>query len=171
MEKPAAKIFTVLFYITFMLFLGSVIVKNVQIMSIIEFGTTDFRQSLSIEKELGSYHTFSQYSLYIYILYPAVIFAAIGFLRTTQRKIKKEGWLLICSILLFLFVPVELFCFWLDWKIIGLNYWGEWPVEEFRKAFSIRLTALAGLPFVAQLCYFTIPIFIIFKPLQKQNSE
>ena len=74
---------------------------------------------------------------------------------------------MMSAILLYVFVPVELYCYWLDWKIVGLNYWGNWPLEEFRKVLLMRLTALAGLPFIAQMCYYTIPIFIIFKPLQK----
>ena len=144
--------------------------KNIEVGTLIEFGTVQFRSGLTIEQERTTYAELAKYSIVTIILYAVVIASAAGYLVTSQRSKRSEGWLLMSAILLFIFVPVELYCFWLDWKLIGLQYWGAWPIEEFRKTFLNRITALAGLPFIAQLCYFTIPIFIIFKPLHKKES-
>lgn len=143
--------------------------KNIQIGNLLEFGTVELKQTLTVEVERTAYDTIAKLSVIIFIFYPFVLIAGISYLKTTQRTMKNEGWLLMCTILLFMFVPVEIYCFWLDWKIVGLNYWGEWPLEEFRKAFVLRLTAFAGLPFIGQLCYYTIPILVIFKPFRKST--
>lgn len=171
MEKTSAKIFLILFIISATAWIAASSVKNYRAGMLFEFGTVQFRNDLNVEKERSSYDQIAQSSIVTMSLYPLVLLTAAGFLATTRRTFRKDGWLLMSTILLFGFIPVELYCYWLDWKLIGLNYWGDWPLEEFRKAIVLRMTALAGLPFIAQLCYYTIPIFVIFKPLQKKNDE
>jgi hypothetical protein len=170
MEKVTAKIFLTLLILSAAVWMTASSVKNYQTGRLFEFGTAEFTQGLSAETERDIYRTISEQSVVIFITYPLVILFAAGYAATTRRTFRRDGWLMMSGILLFLFIPVELYCFWLDWKLVGLNYWGEWPLEEFRKAITVRLTALAGLPFIAQLCYYTIPIFIIFKPLQHRDQ-
>ncbi len=169
MENFKSKIFLFVLLASALCWLGAGIMKNLQVGELLEFGTIEFKQTLVPESERVSYDAIAKYSIIIIITYPLVIISAIGYLMTTTRSVKRDGWLLMSAILLFMFIPVELYCFWLDWKIIGLNYWGEWPLEEFRKAFVLRLTALAGLPFIAQLCYYTIPVLLLWKPLTKKD--
>jgi len=169
MENSRSTFFLVIFTISALCWLGAGILKNFQIGNLLEFGTVELKQTLTAEVERTAYDTIAKLSVIIFIFYPLVLISGISYLKTTHRIMKNEGWLLMSTILVLMFIPVEFYCFWLDWKIVGLNYWGEWPLEEFRKAFLQRLTALAGLPFVAQLCYYTIPILVIFKPLRKST--
>lgn len=171
MENTKSKLFMTAFVLSASCWLGTEIMKNIQIGNLLEFGTIEFKQSISGEFERATYNAIAHYSVIIFIAYPLTLMSFIGYLITTKRTFKNDGWLMMSAILLLMFIPVELYCFWLDWKIIGLNYWGAWPLEEFRKAFVLRLTALAGLPFVAQLCYYTIPILVIFKPLKKSTPS
>lgn len=148
----------------------TIIMRNITLGSLFEFGTIQFRADLTAEEERALYSSIARYAIIGAASYAAVLLFVIAFSATTAKPIKQRGWLLMSMILFFLFVPVELYCFWLDWKLIGLQYWGNWPLEEFRKALLNRVTALAGLPFIAQLCYFTIPLLIIIKPLNKTAS-
>ncbi len=170
MENLKAKFFLIIFIMTALCWLGVGILKNIKTGDLLEFGTIELKQSITSESERAAYDAIAKYSIIIFISYPLTIISAIGYLMTTSRSVKRDGWLLMSAILLLMFIPVELYCFWLDWKIIGLNYWGEWPLEEFRKAFVLRLTALAGLPFIAQLCYYTIPVLVVWKPLVTKNE-
>lgn len=169
MERFSAKIFLILFIITALLWQYSVVMKNYIAGTMLEFGTVTFREDLQQNQEEENYRAMAEHSVIVFAAYPLALVFWTGYLKSTVQSTKREGWLMMSAILLFIFIPVELYCFWLDWKIVGLSYWGDWPVEEFRKAFLNRMTALAGLPFVAQLCYFTIPIFAIFKPLSKND--
>lgn len=169
MERTSAKIFLLLLLLSAAVWLYALSVKNYEAGSLLVFGTVEFRESLDPVSERMVYDSIAQYSIIAFASYPIVLISAFAFVKTTRRSFKDDGWLLMSAILLFMFIPVELYCFWLDWKIVGLNYWGEWPLEEFRKAVLSRITALAGLPLIAQLCYFTIPIFVIFKPFQRQS--
>ena len=170
MENSKSKLFLIVFILTALCWLGVVMMKNIQIGRLLEFGTVELKKILTPESERAAYNVIAKYSVIIFITYPIVLISGIGYLMTTQRIMKNDGWLLMSATLLLIFIPVEFYCFWLDWKIVGLNYWGNWELEEFRKAFLQRLTALAGLPFVAQLCYYTIPILVILKPLKKLIS-
>lgn len=167
MEKPAAKIFLIIFILSASVWLYASSMKHYETGSLLKFGTVEFRESLDPDVERSAYDIIAKHSIIVFITYPVVLLCGFGYVTTTRRTFKEEGWLMMSAILLFLFIPVELYCFWLDWKIVGLNYWGNWELEEFRKSFLNRTAALAGLPLIAQLCYYTIPIFVIFKPFKK----
>lgn len=164
------KIFAVLLISSAAVWFYAIIMRNIAVGNVFEFGTLQFRADLTDEKERTLYSSIVQYAIIGAASYTVVLLSAIAFSATTAKPVKQRGWLLMSMILFFLFVPVEAYCFWLDWKLIGLQYWGTWPLEEFRKALLNRVTALAGLPFIAQLCYFTIPLLIIFKPLKNRAS-
>lgn len=170
MEKPITKFFLVILFLSAIVWMYASSMKHYESGLMLKFGTVEFVEHFDPVSERADYHSIAENSVIAFVSYIIVLLAGIGFVVTTRRSFKRDGWLLMSAILLFAFVPVELYCYWLDWKIVGLNYWGNWPLDEFRKALLIRLTALAGLPFIAQLCYYTIPIFIIFKPLQKTEE-
>jgi len=166
MERLPAKIFLFLFIVSASVWQYAQGTKGFHVGELFTFGTIEFRAGLDPGMERSSYASYAEHAVIAYIAYPFVLLTAAGFLRTTRRSVKEDGWLLMSAILLFMFVPVELFCFWRDWKIVGLHYWGDWPLEEFRKAVLLRVTAMAGLPFIAQLCYYTIPLVLLFKPFR-----
>jgi hypothetical protein len=170
MERTPAKIFLTMFILSSVLWLYASSMKNYYSGELLEFGTIRFVASLDPATERSVYHSLSEHSIFAAAVYPVMLLTALGYLRFTVRSFKSDGWLLMSAILLFFFIPVELYCFWLDWKLIGLNYWGEWPLEEFRKTFLHRVTALAGLPLIAQLCYFTIPVISIVQPLKREHQ-
>jgi hypothetical protein len=169
-ERTSAKVFLVLFILSAAAWLSANALKNYEAGRLLVFGTVEFQPSLDPVSERAAYTAIAQHTVVTFSAYPLVLITAFAFLKTTRRSVKEDGWLLMSAILLFMFIPVELYCFWLDWKIVGLNYWGDWPLEEFRKAVLARVTALAGMPLIAQLCYFTIPIFVIFKPLTRKHQ-
>lgn len=171
MEKPTAKVFIVLFCLSAIAWGWIKVMVTVSAGTLLEFGTVTFVENLDPAQERSVYEDIAKHSVYAFAAYPIAVISAFGYLKSTRRSLKTDGWLMMSAVLFFMFIPVEVYCFWLDWKLIGLQYWGEWPIEEFRKAFIARVTALAGMPFIAQLCYITIPFLIIIKPLQRQQHE
>jgi hypothetical protein len=171
MERLSAKIFLALFIISSIVWLSALTMNKYYAGSILKFGTVELITTLEPAQERSLYRSAAEYSIAAFISYPVVLLGAFGFLKTTRRSLRTDGWLMMSAILLFMFIPVELYCFWLDWKIVGLQYWGDWPLEEFRKATIARITALAGLPLIAQLCYFTIPIIVVWKPFVRRATD
>jgi len=169
MKKTLSKIFLTLFSLSFLLWLGISTYRTLLSDHLLQFGTAEFKTAIDPDFERQVYHDIAKYSVVIFIVYPIAILTGIGYLITTEKKFKNNGWLLMCTILFFIFVPVEAYCAVLDWKIVGLNYWGEWPIEEFRKAFLKRITVLSGAPFLAALSYYTIVILAIWQPMKRKD--
>lgn len=167
MEKIITKIFLALLIVSTLVWIGTMSVRMVTTGYLFKFETAEFKEHLEPSYERMQYHAIAKYAVINLICYPIVFLSAVGYLKTTKRTFKQEGWMLMSALLFFLFVPVEIYCMILDWKIIGLNFWGSWPLEEFRKAFLRRITAFGGAQFLAVLSYFTIIVFIYWKPLRK----
>ncbi len=171
MEKTSAKIFQLVVVLSFLSWLGIYTYRTLLCDHLLQFGAAEFKTELAPEFERSIYTTIAKYSILLFAVYPITIFSAVGYLKTTRRTMKEHGWLMMSAILFFMFIPLEIYCALLDWKIIGLNYWGNWELIEFRKAFLARITALSGLPFLAMLCYYTIIPIVIFQPLKKYKRE
>jgi len=168
-ETPKSKIAGVLFIMTALLWLAGTTFQNIASGKLLVFGTVELVQNLPEQTERSVYETIAQTAVVRMLSYPLVILFAFLYVRWTKKSFAANGWLLMSAILLFLFIPVEGYCLWREWKIVGLLYWGSWPIEEFRKAFLVRVTALGGLPMIASLCYYTIIGLIVVRPMKKKE--
>ena len=92
-------------------------------------------------------------------------------MKTCKINLKQNAWLLMCSILFFVFSPVEFYTSYLDLKFI-LLFFSEPPNhDELLKIFGERLGFLKGVPWIAILSYYTIIGIAIYKPLKKTQKE
>jgi len=113
----------------------------------------------------------SNASIVVVIAYFFVVVSAVWFMITTKLKIKENGWLLMCAILFFLFVPAEIYTNYLDIKFALLFHSSPPNHDELLKIFGERLGALSGVPVIALFCYYTIIPIAVFRPLRKKNEE
>lgn len=171
MKRPVTRASLLLFVLASAVWCAASIRSNIQTGTLLEFGTTAFRDGVPESAERAAYAALAENAVARFIAYPLLLLGAVVFVATTELSLRQNGWLLMSAILLFVFVPVELYCCWLDWKLVGLQHWGSWPLDEFRKALLARVTALAGLPFIAQLCFFTIPILALVRPLRTPTGR
>ncbi len=105
------------------------------------------------------------------IAYAVVLASAILFLKNYHVKLKENPWLLMCSILFFVFIPVEAYTSFLDIKFILLFNQRPANHDQLLKYFGERIGFLKGVPWIAVLSYYTIIGIAIFKPLQKSREE
>jgi hypothetical protein len=70
-----------------------------------------------------------------------------------------------------MFTPVEIYTTVLDMKMWLLDHAGSNDLVEFRKLFIHRLAALAGVPIIALLSYYTVIFVAIFKPFRRIHTE
>lgn len=73
------------------------------------------------------------------------------------------------AILFYLFTPVEIYTMILDAQMWYLDHIGSNDLVEFRKLFIHRLAALAGVPMIALMSYFTAIGFAVFRPFQRST--
>ena len=110
----------------------------------------------------------SNASLVVVISYAIVLISAIWFVATTKLKMKENGWLLMCTVLFFLFVPVEIYTSYLDIKFMLLFQTRPPNHDGLLQLFGERIGGLSGVPVIAVFCYYTIVPIAIFRPLKKK---
>ncbi len=149
------------------LWLGGAYVRAIIGNDLLKFGTLEFLEYIPPDAEQEIFRLLSFVSLSIIITYVAALVSSVVFLATCPFKLKEHGWLMMSAILFYLFIPVEAFTMYLDGKMIYNEFFTTVDNVVFRELFLARLGALAGTPFIATLCYYTIIGLAVFQPLKK----
>ncbi len=156
------------FILSSMMWLGSTHVRAIIGNDLLKFGTLEFEEYIVPDAEREIYRLLSFASLSVIGSYLVALGSSVVFLATCPFKVKEHGWLLMSAILFYLFVPVEIFTMVLDGRMIYTEFFTTADNQVFRQLFSARISALAGAPFVATLCYYTIIALAVFQPLKKK---
>lgn len=130
-----------------------------------------FRTSIPPDRENTIFQLMSNASLVIVISYTVVLISAVWFVLTNKLKLKENGWLIMCYILFFLFVPAEIYTNFIDVKFMLLYHSNPPNHDELLRLFGQRLGALSGVPVIALLSYYTIIPIVIFRPLKKKSTD
>ncbi|MFZ1729288.1 MAG: hypothetical protein WBQ23_01565 [Bacteroidota bacterium] len=147
-------------------------------------GSLEFDPSILPDQEQTLYQLIFASSLVVLVSYVITLISAIVVVWRIPLRMKEHGWLLMACILVFMFVPVEVFTAYLDIHFFYLWDWSKDAIAtqgpqvfmdvqtELRKTISHRIGALAGLPVMAALCYITAAITVIWQPMRKiKNNE
>ncbi|MBI1804702.1 MAG: hypothetical protein HY033_02495 [Ignavibacteriae bacterium] len=170
MERRITQVTVVVIMIGGICWLGGINIRAMIGFDLLEPGTLDFKANIHPYVERAVYSLIAQSSMVINSAYLIVWVAGVLFLRTSSFRLKEHGWLLMVAILFYLFTPVEIYAMVLDAKMWYLDNIGSNDLVEFRKIFIHRLAALAGVPMIALLSYYTAIVVAIFRPFEKRNS-
>lgn len=164
------------------LWLGGTVYRALIANELFIAGTLEFDPGIQPAQEQLLYQLIFASSIVVLISYAITLVSAIIVLWRIPLKIKENGWLLMASLLVFLFVPVEIFTAYLDIHFFWLWDWTKDAMAingaqafmdmqtELQKTVSHRIGALAGLPVMAALCYITAAIVIIWQPMRRNNE-
>ncbi len=134
-------------------------------------GTLEFSDAIAPEAEREIFRLMSQISGIIAAGYVLTLISATVFLRLVPLRLKEHGWLMMSAVLFYLFAPVEIFTMTIDAKMIYQEFFTTAGNDVFRTLFIERMAALAGVPFIALLCYYTIVGLVVFQPLKKPQLQ
>jgi hypothetical protein len=130
-------------------------------------GTVEFAEDLAPEAQREVYRLLSFSSFTVLGSYCLVLVSSAIFLATTPMRMREHGWLMMSAILFYLFVPLELYLLYLDGKMMYYEFMTTAGNETFRELFRARIGALAGAPYVATLCYYTIVALAVLQPFRR----
>ncbi len=134
-------------------------------------GSIEIDQYLSADAEREIYRLVALSSLVIIGAYCLTLAGSIVFLSTSPFRIREHPWMLMAAILLYVFVPVEVFTIVLDVRLVYQEFFTTADTAVLRELFLARLGALAGAPLVATFCYFTVVGLAVFQPFRKKSDE
>ena len=137
---------------------------------LLEPGTLTFDPLLSPSAERELFRLLSVTSLVTVAAYPVVLLSAVVFLWRSPWRLREHGWMMMSTILLFGFVPVEAFTMAIDLRMIYLEFFTTASNDDFRVLFLERVGALGGAPFIALLSYYTIIGLAAFQPLRRGRA-
>ena len=170
-QSRSNKIALVLLIAGSIFWLGSINIRALIGNELLNYDQFNFRTSIPPDRENTIFQLISNASLVVIISYFVVLISAVWFLKTTTLKFKQNGWLMMCAILFFMFAPVEIYTYYIDVKFMLLFQTNPPNHDELLRLFGKRLGALSGVPVIALLCYYTIIILAVFKPLRRQVEQ
>ena len=167
MRNQIARVSLFALIVSSIIWLGAVNVRAVIGNELLNFGTLQFKTSLDAELEREIFRLISLSSVIVIGGYLGTFARAILFVRTTALSFKQNGWLMMSAILFFIFSPVEFYTLFLDWRMISLDFFSNPSLTDLRILFIHRLAALAGVPMIAILSYYTIIGLVVWRPMKK----
>jgi hypothetical protein len=170
MTERVHKIIVTVLIVSAIFWLGGITIRAMIGFDLLETGTIDFKPNIHPYVERAVYGLIGQSSVVIDVAYLLTWIAGIFYLRTTRYRLKQEGWLMMGALMFYMFTPVEIYTGVLDAKIWYLDHIGSNDLVEFRKLFIHRLAALAGVPLIALLSYYTAIVLAIFRPMRTSES-
>jgi len=171
LQSKSNKIALTLLIISAIFWLGGINIRTLIGNELLDYDQFDFRTSIPPDRENTLFQMMTNASLVIVISYAIVLVSAIWFIATTKLKMKENGWLLMCAVLFFLFVPVEIYTSYLDIKFMLLFQSNPPNHDGLLELFGARLGGLSGVPVIAVFCYYSIIPIAVFRPLRKVKEN
>ncbi len=162
-----AKIFLFLLIVSAIFWLGAINVRFFIGNQLLNYDEFNFRTSIPPDEENQIFKMISDSSLLIMLSYPLVLISAVLFLKSCKISLRENPWLLMCAILFFVFVPVEIYTSYIDLKFILLFNQRPANHDQLLKYFGERIGFLRGVPWIAVMCYYSIIWLSVFRPMKK----
>jgi hypothetical protein len=162
-----AKLWLAFLVISAVVWLGAINVRALIGNDLLNYDEFSFRTSIPPDEENWIFRMLSHSSLLIIGAYIATLFFSVMFLKKAKLNLRENPWLLMCVILFYTFVPVEVYTSFLDIKFY-LLYLNNPPVHDgLLKIFGERIGFLKGVPWIALLSYYSIIVICIVQPMKK----
>ena len=171
MLSKSAKFWLFLLIIASVFWLGGINVRALISYDLLNYDEFSFRTGIPPDEENWIFRMLSNTSILIMISYVFVLTSALLFLKTAKLNIKENAWLLMCCILFFAFVPVEIYTYFLDIKFYLLYLKNPPNHDGLLKLFGERIGFLKGVPWIGVLSYYTIIGIAVFRPLHKTKAQ
>jgi hypothetical protein len=167
LQSKSNKIALTLLIIAGVFWLGGINIRSLIGNELLDYDQFDFKTSIPPDRENTLFQMLTNSSLVVVISYTIVLISAVWFMATTKLKLKENGWLLMCAVLFFIFVPVEIYTCYIDVKFMLLFESNPPNHDGLLKLFGERLGGLSGVPVIAVFCYYTIIPIAVFRPLRR----
>ena len=163
--KTVPKIFAFIAVVSSALWLGSYVVRL--ILSYNLFLENDFvlKEFVSQENLQAVLLSLAPTIILSSVLYFVFITGFTLFLFTSSIRLKRNGWLFIIAVIIYLTLPFEIYLIVkIDYKLIMAFSSGIDDANSFLSLMIDRFKVLGSFPIILIWCYITIPYFLLFRP-------
>jgi hypothetical protein len=147
--------------------LGALNIRALVGNELFETDVLQWKNNLSPDFYSAYFRIIAMSSILTLISYTMVLMFTIIYLVYVKPDLKANGWLMASLIFFFLFMPVEVYTSYYDFRFVYEYFFASADYYYLKELLTKRITALSGLPVIAIFCYYTIVGLIIWKPMKK----
>ncbi|MCW8802829.1 MAG: hypothetical protein OQK57_00390 [Ignavibacteriaceae bacterium] len=133
-----------------------------------EFVLNNYMNSTNLPAIIQTTFPLVNLTFYSYII---MIISFTLFLIFSKLKLKKNGWLLIVSLIIYLTLPFESLLLLIDYKLIVLFLNQQFNSEKVLVYIIERMSNLNSFPIILVFSYLAIPFFLVFKPFTLEIKD
>lgn len=171
MKKHFINLIILVIAIGAIFWLGGLNVRALVANELFESGTLEWRNNLAPDFYSAYFGIIAMSSILTLISYTMVLIFTVLYILIAKPKLKENGWLMASLILFFVFVPVEIYTSFYDFKFVIEYFFYSADYYYLKELLVKRITALSGMPVIAIFCYYTIIALLIWKPMKKKVLE
>lgn len=171
MLNRKAKFWLFVLIVGAIVWLGAINIRFLIGNDLLNYDEFNFRTSIPPDEENMIFRMLSHASLVVISAYLVTLISSVFFIRNARINVKENPWFLMCAILFYIFVPVELYTYYLDLKFYLLYLENPPTHDGLLKLFGERIGFLKGVPWIAVLCYYAIIAISVYQPMKKSREE
>jgi len=128
-----------------------------------------FKPYINASNLSGIYTTLTPAITFTFITYLVFIITFTLFLIISKISLKKEGWLFIIMLIIYITAPFELFLMTLDWKTLMILLTEGFKANEINQLIIKRLSLFSSFSLIEIFSYTGIIFLAVFKPLRSKS--
>jgi hypothetical protein len=164
--KTPAKFILFITLLSGVLWLGSYTSRLFLTFQLFQPKNLSFKSYINVTNLPGILTTLTPIISFTFICYIVFLIAFTLFLIVSKISLKKEGWLFITLLIIYITAPFELFLMTLDWKTIMILLTDNFKAEEITPLVIKRLSILSSFSLIEIFSFVGIIFLTVFKPLR-----
>lgn len=166
-NQVKTKIFLFILIIAIIFWLGGFIYRAIVAYTLFEPFSLVIKSEITYDILRQTLKLIGNINVYLLISYPFVLICFALFVKSSKANLRNEGWLFMITMILILFLPIEIYLSYLDINYTILVLLTNFDTNIALSLLIQRIAALGGLPAIGFLCYLTSIWFAIFQPLKR----
>jgi hypothetical protein len=137
------------------------------------FAETDFelKPYVTVEALPAIFITLNSIITFTLITYIIFLISFILFLLTSKINLKKNGWLFIITLVVFITAPFELYLMTIDYEMATKIFYGSFDSSYILGLVIKRFETFSSFTIIHILSYFAIIYYMVYKPFALKNEQ
>jgi len=165
--SKVSKIFLTITIISFIIWFGSYITRQLYIFQFFEPENMELQSSITQSSLSDILSLMLPILLINMIAYSFFIFSFLILLFLAKISLKREGWLFIITLIVFFTAPFEFYLLSIDYKITSLLLINYFDPNEIIGLLRERIVFFNSFPIIIIFLFTSSIILYLFKPLRK----
>lgn len=136
------------------------------------FAETDFALKPYVVQESlpAIFITLSSIVSFTMVTYIILIISFIVFIFTSKINLKRNGWLFIITLIIFITAPFEIYLITIDYEIVTKIFSGVFDSNNILELVIKRFETLSSFPIIHILSYFAVIYYLLFQPFTVKET-